>query len=279
MPRLAKRLLTGVIFSILLLLISLYVLVPIYWAFCISTRSSIVAFSGSSKYWSHPLSFTNYVFAWRNAQFSLFFGNTLIVSTLVAAFVILFGLSTAYALSRFRFWGRRAFIVSLLVSQLIPSTLLVVPFFLIFKQLGLLNSLWTLIIAYTTVFLPFNAILMKTFVDGIPIQLEEAAMIDGCSLGGVIARILVPLIMPGIFSVGAFAFINSWNEFLLPLLLINSAKSFVIAIGLNYMMGQNTAYYGALAAGSIIALSVPLLLFALMQKYLVAGLTLGGIKG
>lgn len=263
---------------ILLMFISIFVIVPIYWTLITSFKveGNIMK---EPRYIPNPLTFENYRFAWVKSSFSLFFWNTIIVSTITAVFVIVLAILAAYGLSRFRFAGQKAFISIFLITQLIPGAILIIPFFMIFNSLRLINTLTSLVITYVTTIMPFSAILMKSFVDGIPVQLEEAGMIDGCTRVGVIFRILLPILMPGAVAVGAFAFLNSWNEFLYPLMFLNAEKNFVIAIGLSYMLGQNNTYYGGLAAGSIIALSVPLIIFIFMQKYLVIGLSSGAVKG
>ena len=121
--------------------------------------------------------------------------------------------------------------------------------------------------------------LMKSFVDGIPIEMEEAAMIDGCNRMEVIFKIVLPILAPGLVAIGSFAFLSSWNEYIFPVMFINNKDNFVVSVGLNFLIGQNVLMYGPLAAGSIIALSVPILIFAYIQKFLVQGLSAGAVKG
>ncbi len=262
----------------LIALIAMFVIVPIYWTLVTSLKqeSDIMR---KGLYLPDPATLKNYIFAWIKADFSVYFKNTLIISGATALIVIVLTLFTAYALSRFRFRGRKAFMAALLITQLLPSTVLIIPLFLIFNGLGLIDTLFSLVISYTATMLPFNAVLMKSFVDGVPIALEEAGMIDGCSRFQVISKILFPLVMPGVVAVGAFAFLNSWNEFIFPIIFLFTKEKFVLSIGLSYMLGQNVTHYGGLAAGSIIALSVPILLFGFMQKHLIAGLSQGAVKG
>ena len=145
--------------------------------------------------------------------------------------------------------------------------------------MNLLNSLWSLVIINSTMQLSFNAILMSGFVNGIPYELEEAAAIDGCSRIGAIFRTVIPLLLPGLVATGAFSFVGVWNEFLFAFMFIQSRSNFTLPVGLRTIIGEFSVNYGILAAGSIIALIPALIMFMYLQKYLVAGLSAGSVKG
>jgi multiple sugar transport system permease protein len=166
----------------------------------------------------------------------------------------------------------------LLCTQFLPHSMLLVPLFMIFRVLHLINSLWALIIVYITFALPFNAILMRGFMSAIPVSLEEAAMIDGCGRLGAIYRVVLPLLLPAIVACGSFAFIDSWKEFLFAVMFINDPVKMTIPVGLSYMVGEFSVRYGILAAGAIIAILPPLLMFSYMQKFLIRGLSSGSVK-
>lgn len=167
----------------------------------------------------------------------------------------------------------------LIGTQLMPVIILIIPLFVIFKQMGLVNNRWSLIIFYIAMQIPFNSILMKGFVSGIPVAVEEAAWVDGASRTKTAIYILLPMLLPGIVATGAFAFVSCWNEFMVSFSFLTSQKLFTIPVGLKYMIGEYTIDYGSLAAGSIIALIPPVILFAYIQKYMVNGLGAGAIKG
>ena len=192
--------------------------------------------------------------------------------------MVVFSILSAYALSRYKFKGKKAFLLILLITQMFPGVMLIVPLFIIFNRMGLIGSLWSLIFSYTAIQVPFNVILMKNFVDGVPVEIEEAGMVDGCNRIGIIMRIVFPLLIPGIIAIATFAFMGSWNEFIFPIMFINKQDKFVISVGLSYLIGQNITYFGALAAGSLIAISVPIVLFGFFQKYIVRGLSEGAVK-
>ena len=278
--RILPKTLDQAVFRYIPLLISMsFVLFPFYWTVVTALKREQDIVKTPVKFIPDPPTAYNILFAWNNSGFSVFFKNTLFVSLITAVIVIILSILASYGLSRFIFKGKKSYLLMLLVTQLIPSNMLIIPLFIIFKNLGLISTLSSLIITYITFQLPFNAILMKSFIDNVPYELEEAGMIDGCSRMGGIFRVVLPLLVPGTIAIGAFAFLGSWNEFIFPVMLVNRKSSFVISVGLNYMMGQNVMLYGALAAGSLIALSVPVLIFAFMQRYLVQGLSAGAVKG
>ena len=262
-----------------LLPILLFVFIPFYWALVTSLKFEGDVTKFPIKYWPSPATFENYVNTWRDIGFSVFFKNSFIVSLVAVACVLVFSVMIAYALSRFVFKGRRAFILVLLCTQFIPTAMLLIPLAVLMKNLGLMNTHLSLILAYTTFQLPFNAVLMRGFMSNVPIEIEEAAKIDGCNQFQVLMRVVLPLLVPGLVTISAFAFIGCWNEFLFALMFVNSNDLFTIPVGLSYMRGQYDINYSALAAGSIISLIPPVILFGCIQKYLVQGLSSGAVKG
>ena len=169
--------------------------------------------------------------------------------------------------------------IMLLCTQFVPGAMLLIPLFMIFKQLGLTSNLLALIITYSTFQLPFNSLLMSGFISNIPEALEEAAMVDGCSRLKAIFLIIFPILLPGIVATTVFTFINAWNEFLFALMFISKPALFTLPVGLRYMQGEFDIHYGALAAGSLISLLPAVILFAFVQKYLVQGMGSGAVKG
>ncbi|HBF38536.1 MAG TPA: transporter [Firmicutes bacterium] len=262
-----------------LMLVMLFVLFPFYWTINTAFKRESDIMNTHIQYLPSPWTFHNFFNAWQNIGFSVYFKNSLIVSVLSVILVVLFSILVGYALGRFNFRGKKGFMLTLLCTQFIPHTMLIIPFFLIFKSLGLTSSLWSLIIVYTTFQLPFNSVIMKGFVANIPKELEEAAMVDGCSRLRAIFNVILPILLPGLIATGSFAFIGCWNEFLFALILISKSSRYTIPVGLNFMMGEYDINYGALAAGSVIALIPSVLIFAYVQKYLVQGLSTGAIKG
>lgn len=251
---------------------------PIYWT--INT-----AFKAEGDIMKRPLEYLplaptveNFVTAWTNIGFATYFKNSLIVGISTVIVVIVLSTLSGYALSRYNFKGKKSFLLMLLCTQFIPRAMMIIPLFIIFKNLGLISNPLSLIITYTAIEIPFTTILMTGFISNVPKELEEAAQIDGCSKLQSIRYVVLPLLLPGIVATAVFTFIYTWNEFLIALMLTNQQSMFTLPVGLSSMLGEFNVNYGALAAGSVIALIPAVLLFAYAQKHLVNGMG-GAVKG
>ncbi|MDQ1004279.1 multiple sugar transport system permease protein [Neobacillus niacini] len=255
-----------------------FTIFPIYWT--INT-----AFKPEGDIVKRPLQYLpvnptteNFVTAWTNVGFATFFKNSLIVGVSTVLVVLVCSTLSGYALSRYQFKGKRSFMIMLLCTQFIPRAMMIIPLFVIFKNLGLISNPLSLIITYTAIEIPFTTILMSGFISNVPKELEEAAMIDGCSKLQSLRHVVFPLLLPGIVATGVFTFIYTWNEFLIALMLTNQQSKFTLPVGLSTMLGEFSINYGALAAGSVIALIPAVILFAYAQKHLVNGMG-GAVKG
>jgi len=276
----AKRVGTTTVFTILpLALFLFFILFPIYWTIVTSFKPESEITSKVTSYLPRTFTLANYNQAWNNVGFSMFFKNSLYIAAGGVLLIVLVSIMVGYALSRFRFKGKTAFMLVLLCTQFIPSAMLITPMFIIFKNIGLLNNLFALVLVNTTFQIPFNAILMRGFISGIDYTIEEAAQIDGCSRTSAIIKVVFPLLKPGIVATGAFAFIHCWNEFLFSFMFISKQPKFPLSVGLKYMMGEYAINYGQLAAGAVIAVVPVLILFSYIQKYLVGGISAGAVKG
>jgi multiple sugar transport system permease protein len=255
-----------------------FTIFPIYWT--INT-----AFKPEGDIVKRPLQYLpitptveNFVTAWTNVGFATFFKNSLIVGISTVVVVLICSTLSGYALSRYQFKGKRSFMIMLLCTQFIPRAMMIIPLFVIFKNLGLISNPLSLIITYTAIEIPFTTILMAGFISNVPKELEEAAVIDGCTKLQALRFVVFPLLLPGIVATGVFTFIYTWNEFLIALMLTNQQSKFTLPVGLSTMMGEFSINYGALAAGSVIALIPAVILFAYAQKHLVNGMG-GAVKG
>jgi multiple sugar transport system permease protein len=262
-----------------LLFFGIYILFPFYWNICTSFKHENTILKLPMQYWPQPFTFDNYINIWNSMGFVRYFWNSLTVSLITTLLVILIALLGGYALSRYSFKGKRMVIVAFLATQMLPSVMLIIPLFEIFKKLNLINNLSALTLIDTTTHIAFCTIMMSSFFANIPKQLEEAAQLDGCSLVGAIYRIIVPAIAPGIVATAVFAFIGAWNDFVFALAFMNDCNKFTLPLGLNMMSGEFTVNYGRLSAGNVIALVPVMLMFAYIQKYLVSGLAAGAVKG
>ncbi|WP_066585179.1 carbohydrate ABC transporter permease [Cellulomonas timonensis] len=252
----------------------LFTLLPFYWMVMFAFRER-----GSSSLLPKPFTTENLKYVWVNGNFSQFFLNSMIVAVLAVVVSTIIAVMCGYALSRYSFRGKNAFQLLMLSTQFIPGAMMLIPLFKIFQGMGLMNSLWALVIADTVFHLPLSMLLMAGFIKNIPISLEEAAWVDGCSRFAGFRRVIFPLLVPGMVAVGAYAFIGAWNNFLFAVMFINEQSKFTVPVGLSYMLGEFGVDYGSLAAGGLIAVLPVILLFAYVQKYLVTGLSAGAVKG
>lgn len=262
-----------------IILCTIVTLFPYYWFLCTSLKEESSIMDLPIKYLPVPFTFDNYKNMLSSMGFDQYFINSLIVSGATTVLIILIAILGGYAISRYKFKGKKFTFFLLLITQMLPGVVILIPLFTIFSKLGLINNLWSLIITNTTVNLPFCMIMISGFFSSVPTTLEEAAQIDGCSIWKAIFQIVVPSILPGIVSSGAFAFVNTWNEFVYSLNFINDSEKFTLPVGLSMMKGEFTVNYGGLAAGTIVALIPVLLVFCFIQKYLVEGLSAGAVKG
>jgi arabinogalactan oligomer/maltooligosaccharide transport system permease protein len=211
------------------------------------------------------------------------FGHQLFASMVVSVATTIVGLflavTAAYALSRFRFPGRQASMQSLLISQMFPATLMMVPLYAILQKVGMLNSLTGLVLVYSTTSLPFCVWMLKGYFDTIPRELEEAATMDGASPLQTFVRVVLPLARPALAVTALFSFLTAWNEFILAATLLNEESRYTLPVALRMFVGEYSVEWGKFAAGALLVSAPVMALFFALQKHLVGGLTAGGVKG
>lgn len=211
--------------------------------------------------------------------FLQFLGNSFFVAAGTVLLTVTFALLAGTALSRYKFRGRRVILYGILLVQLFPTILLIVPLYIELKTLGLLDNKFGLILVYTAFAMSFSTWLMKGFVDQIPVEIEEASYIDGCSKFQSFVYVIFPLSRPGIAAAGTYAFIYSWNEFLFALTFSSSPSSRTIPVALSQFIGENIIRWEFLTAGGVLA-AIPILIgFMYAQKALISGLASGAVKG
>jgi arabinogalactan oligomer/maltooligosaccharide transport system permease protein len=205
--------------------------------------------------------------------------NSLIVALATTVVGVVLSCTAAYALSRFRFPGRKAGLTTFLVVQMFPATLLLLPLYVILDKLGLLNSLVGLVLVYSTTAIPFCVWTLKGYFDTLPRELEEAARIDGASQWMIFRKIILPLARPGIAVTALFSFMTAWNEFIMASTFMTDESKFTLPVLIQSSVGQFSSDYGLFAAGAVVT-SIPVMVaFYVLQKYLVGGLTAGAVKG
>jgi arabinogalactan oligomer / maltooligosaccharide transport system permease protein len=205
--------------------------------------------------------------------------NSLVIAVLTTIVGVTLSCTAAYALSRFRFPGRKAGLTTFLVVQMFPATLLLLPLYVILDKLGLLNSIVGLVLVYSTTAIPFCVWTLKGYFDTLPRELEEAARIDGASPWMVFWKIILPLSTPGIAVTALFSFMTAWNEFIMASTFMTDESKYTLPVLIQSSVGQHSADYGLFAAGAVVT-SIPVMIaFYVLQKYLVGGLTAGAVKG
>jgi multiple sugar transport system permease protein len=206
-------------------------------------------------------------------------GNSLIVAAAVVVLNFLVGVPAAYAMAKIRFRGRQASIYAILATRVIPDIALVVPFFLFIRKLGLLDNLWSLIITYLAVTVPFSVFILVSYFESLPDELDKAARVDGCSRGQTLTRVYLPLALPAGVAVALFAFLASWNEFLLALMFTQTPKSQTLPIIVASFTSDFTISFSFINAAGVIAVIPPVILALAFERYIVSGLTAGAVKG
>jgi multiple sugar transport system permease protein len=234
--------------------------------------------NGMSRF---PTSFTvqGYVQLFTTTPFLAYMRNSAVTAVFSVVFSLIVASAAAISLSRFRFRGRTTVLSTLLVAQLFPAVLLVIPLSTMLRSGHLLNSKAGLVLVYVTFATPFATYLLKGFLDGLPRELDEAATVDGCTPWQMVLHILLPLLRPGLTAAGTYIFIFSWNEFLYALTFTSSSVSQTVPVGLELFIGDYQIRWDLLTAGGVIA-AVPVLIgFMLVQRQLIGGLAAGAVKG
>lgn len=255
-------------------------IMPLVWMFITSLKSSTEIYTWPLTYWPESPSFDSYRKLFSISNFGRYFLNSLgvtITSSIGAMIISTFG---GFALSRYKSYrGKKSILLGLYFTQTIPTFILMVPLFFFFSKWGLVNKLSSLGVVYTSSVIAFCTIMAKSFFDRIPYSLEEAALIDGCSVSSALFYIILPVALPGITAIFCFAFINIWNELFLAVMLLLTDKNMTVPVALNSFISKTGISWDVMSAGIIMALLPTMILFGIGQKYIVAGLTEGSVKG
>jgi arabinogalactan oligomer/maltooligosaccharide transport system permease protein len=278
---------------VILALATLVTIYPVLWVFSIAFSGkqslAIADLPANPRFldrlravlpWPEHLSTSNFVSVMTDQPFARWVVNSALVAVFTTVLGVFLACTAAYAFSRFKFPGRRAGMMAFLVSQMFPGTLMLIPLYIIIVQiLGLGSSRLGLVIVYATTSIPFSVWMLKGYFDTIPKELEEAAVIEGASAGRIFWRIVLPLAKPAVAITALFCFMTSWNEFILAATFMDKEDMYTAPVGLRFFVGGFSQQWGYFAAGSIIVSIPVVLLFLYLQKYLVSGLTAGGVKG
>jgi len=261
----------------LLIIISIIIAFPFYWLIVTSFKTYPEIYSYPLTYYPHDVTFEHFKEIMR-LDIGKYFINSLIVSITTSILSLIIAVLPAYAFSRFSFRGKNSLLTSVLLFQMFPMVIFLMPIFNLLKNIGLLDTYLGLILSYIAFTTPITIIFLRGFFIDIPESLEEAAMIDGCSIFQAFYKIILPLTLPGIASVGTYTFLFTWSELLYSMSFLLSKSKQTIPTFLSLFVGQYQTRWGPLFAGSLLATIPPLIIFIILQRYFIKGLTSGAVK-
>lgn len=277
-----RRLTTWVLSAVSVVLFLLFIF-PVYWMVNTSFQPNNEIRGLDVNFWPENFTLRNYatvLFDPGRTPFLPAAGNSLVITILTVIIALVFAFLAAVAVTRFRFRSRRSFIIAILVIQMIPGEAMIVSVFRVIDGWQLLNTIAGLTLVYIATVLPFTIWTLRGFVNGVPAELEEAAMIDGCSRAGAFWRVTFPLLAPGLIATGVFGFIQAWNEFIMALVLNARPEMMTLPVWLRtFLVATGTTNWAAIMAGSVL-MSIPVIIFFLIvQGRMTSGLVSGAVKG
>lgn len=269
----------------------LFVLFPLYWVVTMSFKREMDVFAQPLKIISFEPTIDNYLTVLNlsrvgqsantgaaSVNFPAYFQNSLLIVGSSIIVTVVLGTLAAYALSRYRFFGREAIALTVLVVRIVPLMAVILPLYVIFHNWNLYNTYQGLILVYQLIGLPFFIWMMRSHIASVPVEIEDAARVDGCSLIQILWHVVVPLVAPGIVASGILVFIYMWNNFIFALLLGGTSIQPVTVGILNYM-GYDQIQYARMAAASVICITPEIIIGILIQRYIIKGLSSGSVKG
>jgi multiple sugar transport system permease protein len=253
---------------------------PLVWMVITSVKPQFELFRIPPTFWPQQVTFEHYWTLLDRTPFLLYMRNSLIVATVTTILVVTVATLAAHSLVRFRYPGRERLAQLVLFTYLLPSVVLLLPLYLMLVWIGVANTLMSLVIAYTTFSLPYAIWLLRSFMQGIPDDLENAALVDGATRMGAFVDVILPQALPGIISTCLFTFILSWNEYLFALVLVNTDSARPLTTGVMNMLVSSFNIEWSLLMAAAVMMSIPLIIiFTFLQRYLTRGFGAGGVKG
>ena len=273
------KLVKRVAFFLLVAFIVVVMVFPFYYAILTSFKSGTNLFK--VNYWPQELNFANYANVFASAAFLQNLANSIIVASLTVLLSLILSVTASYALSRVNFRGRGLLLMTILAVSMFPQIAVLAGLFELIRFYNLFNSLWALIFSYTIFSLPFTVWVLTTFMRDLPVEIEEAAIVDGATPWIIIWRVFLPLLWPALVTTGRLAFIAAWNEYLFALTFTsnNSARTVPVAISLFSGNSEHEVPWGTIMAASVLVTAPLVVLVLIFQRKIIAGLTAGGVKG
>lgn len=280
-PRKRRRTPLGIvgriILYIVLIIAAIGVLLPFYWMIVSSLKQNQEVFTVPIQWWPTEVQWRNYIEIWIRSDMVNWLKNTLLLSVVVTFLQVFTGSFAAYGFSKARFPGRSVLFLAYIGTIAVPWQSYMIPQFVLVTDMGLANTLWAIVALQA--FGAFGVFLMKQFFDTIPEDLSEAARLDGLSEYGIYARIMLPLSLPAIASLALLTFVNTWNDYLGPLIYLRSPEIWTIQLGLRSFISQYNADYALIMTGAVLSVLPVLIIFLLGQRYFVEGVASTGLKG
>jgi multiple sugar transport system permease protein len=267
-----------IIESIAALFLGFIVLFPVFWLFKSSFQSPVDLFSREPVWSLSSFTLLNYITVLVDPSLEAALWNSLIVAGGATLFSTVVGILSAYAFARLRFRGRNVLFLAILITQMLPGIVIVIPMYMLMRQLGLLNSYAGLLLAYTSFTLPYCVWLLRAYMVSAPWELEDQARVDGCTRIGALVRVIIPMVMPGVITTLVYAFVNTWNEYLFAIVLTNPQTK-TITVRLSEYISQERIAVEFMFPAAIIATVPALILVAIFSRYVISGLTAGALKG
>jgi multiple sugar transport system permease protein len=272
-----RRVINGV--NISAFFVILFIGLPLYWLIISSFKPPAELGDSPPKYWPNPWSGGNYSQAFRQYDFGIYFRNSLIVTLVATALVLILGTGAGYALARLPMRGKFSLMVTLLMISLFPEIAVIAPLYTLLKDFGWLNTYQGLIIPYTAFFLPFAIWILRNYMLGIPKEMEETARIDGAGPIRTVWTIILPMALPGVFTAGIFTFTAAWTEFLMALTFNIANTKKTIPVGIATFGSAQYIPYGTIFAASVVAVIPIGILVFIFRRFVISGLTSGAVKG
>jgi len=271
----------NVIHNILSVLILIVLLFPIYWILVTSFKTEKEIFQIPPTLFPQAINTASYIAQLGNGDFNMFrsFGNSFFISVSCMLISIVLSVPASYGLARYRFKGKQITTLSFLVTQMLPVSVILTPMFIMFKNMHLINSPLSAILADATIGIPFSILILKNYFASIPRELEEASYIDGCTRFSSFTKILIPIAFPGVVVCGIFSFLYAWGDLAYGMTFIQDQDSRPITAGIFNFMGQYGTKWSYLTAFAVVTIIPVALIFIFMQKYIISGLTSGAVKG
>ncbi|OGO06046.1 MAG: hypothetical protein A2Y73_03665 [Chloroflexi bacterium RBG_13_56_8] len=265
--------------SLSMLLVLLVVLFPIYWMLLTGVKPSRELYLPQPTFWTQHPTLDHLFSLFRRTPYLIQLRNTALVAVIGTTVAITVASLGGYSLSRLRYKGRDFMASAIFFTYLVPGTLTLIPLYILFSRLGLLNSLYCLMLTTLAGGTPFAIWMLKGYFTGIPTELEDAALIDGCTRLQALRKVILPIAAPGIVACGVFAFTGAWNEYMMPMILNNKEELWTLAVGLAGLVYGDVFLWGEIMIGAFL-MSIPvLILYMVGQRFVVTGLTAGAVKG